>query len=552
MNYRFNELNQTEHLIRQGSLKKALNRVKELEKQPNLSEKDQLECQLLTIDALIQLGNVNEALRQVERFLRKDISIRFTSHALWLKCEALFRLGKHDDSLVIASQFEDLIKKLPKATQIEREYIIYCKGGFLQAKSGNYLYKGNVDLALDFARQSKQLYKPIAANFRIAQLDNLIGIAYQTKGDFSQAMNYYQQCLAISKEHGYRYYILAASGNISEIYRSKGDLIQALNHYQHQLSQLTQLEEFHSDTYLPVLLENIGYIHSQLGDLDQALKYLQKSYDIIKESQYQASLTPLASSNRSIGKVYYQRGDLDQALKYYQESLILQEEVGNLHDLATTLLDLIIITIDHHSLEQTNQYLDQLREINTQVKEVLINQQFRVAKALILKTKPRMMYNVKAQEILKQLTTEDIVENELAIIIMVNLCELLLDELKTYNEVEIFHEVKDLIQKLQLLAKNQHSFPLIIDVSILQSKFALIEGDLTQAAEILDQAEKIAQENALGLLEKKVINEKQLLEEQHETWQDLITNNAPFHERLTQTNLRDYIKVALQLASSKK
>lgn len=82
MNYRFNELNQTEHLIRQGSLKKALNRVKELEKQPNLSEKDQLECQLLTIDALIQLGNVNEALRQVERFLRKDISIRFTSHAL--------------------------------------------------------------------------------------------------------------------------------------------------------------------------------------------------------------------------------------------------------------------------------------------------------------------------------------------------------------------------------------------------------------------------------------------------------------------------------------
>jgi hypothetical protein len=182
---------------------------------------------------------------------------------------------------------------------------------------------------------------------------------------------------------------------------------------------------------------------------------------------------------------------------------------------------------------------------------VLINQRFRAAKALMLKTKPRMRHNAKAQEIFKQLTTEDIVENELAIIIMINLCELLLDELKAYNEVEIFQETKDLVQTLQLLAKEQRLFPLFIDVSILRSKFALIEGDFTQATEILDQAEIMAQEKTLGLLEGKVIKEKALLEEQHETWQSLINHNASFLERLNQAKLVEYIKFASQLKGSK-
>jgi tetratricopeptide (TPR) repeat protein len=548
MLYRSKELNQIEQLIYQGSLKEALNRVSELEKQPNLSEEDRLECQFVTINALIQLGDVNDALRQLERISKLDTSIRFSFHTLALKCEAFFRLGNYDDSLIVISQLEAEMKKLTKATQIEREYLIYIKGIILLGKGVNYLYKGNMDRALDFTQQSKEIFSQIGIKFRLAAIENVLGIIYETKGDWSQAMKYFQQCLAISNEHRFKYFIFIASNNIASIYRRKGDLIQALNHYQ---SQLAQLKEFDSDINRPIVFENIGHIYCQLGDLDQALKYLQKSHDIYKESQFKASVTPLASSTRSIGKVYYQRGDLDQALQYYQDSLKLQEEVGNLHNIAETLLDLILITIDHHSLELAKQYLEQLRKINAQMNSVLINQQFRVAQALILKTKPRLMHNAKAQEIFQQLLTEDIAENELAIIIMINLCELLLDELKTYNEDEIFQEAKDLVQQLQVLAENQRLFPLIIDIFILRSKFALIEGDLTHAATILDQAEKMAQEKTLGLLQGKIIQEKQLLEEQHQTWQDLISSNASFHERLNQAQLRDYIKVALQLKSGK-
>ncbi|MFX0050975.1 MAG: tetratricopeptide repeat protein [Candidatus Hermodarchaeota archaeon] len=546
MLYRLKELNQIEQLIHQGSLKEALKRVSELEKQPNLSQEDLFECQLVTIDALIQLGSITEALNQIDLILELNTSIRIPFRALGLKCEAFFRLGKYDDSLAVISQLEVEMEKLMKEPQIEREYLSYMKGIILLGKGVNYLYKGNLDCALDFTKQSKKKFSQIDSKFRLAAIENVLGIIYDNKGDLSQGMKYYQHSLAISNEHGYKYLIFVTSNNIANIYRRKGDLTQALKFFQ---SQLAQFDEYDFTINRPAVFENIGYIYCQLGDLDQALKYLQESYDLFKKSQFKASVTPLASSARSIGKVYYLRGNSDQALKYYQDSLKLQEEVGNVHDIAITLLELILITIDHHSLELANQYLAQLQKINSQVNNVLINQRFRVAQALILKSKPRLRHNAKAQRILQQLLSEDIVENELSIFIMTNLCELLLDELKIYNEDEIFQEAKDLVQQLQDLAESQRLFPLIIDILILRSKFALVEGDLTQAATILDQAEMTAHEKSLGLLERKVIQETQLLEQQHQSWQDLITSNASFHDRINQAQLRDYIKVALQLKS---
>jgi tetratricopeptide (TPR) repeat protein len=438
------------------------------------------------------------------------------------------------------------MEKLTKAPQIEREYLIYMEGYFFAGKGVNYLYKGDLDRALDFTQQSKKKFSQIGCKFRLAAMDNVLGIIYDNKGELSQAMKYYQQSLAISNEHGFKYLIWVVSNNIASIYRRKGDLIQALKFFQ---SQLAQFDEYDFTVNRPAVFENIGYIYCQLGDLDQALKYLQESYDLYKESQFKASVTPLASSARSIGKVYYLRGNSDQALKYYQDSLKLQEEVGNVHGISELFIDLILITIDHHSFDLANQYFERLQKINSQVNNVLINQRFRVAQALILKTKPRLRYNAKAQRILQQLLTEDIADNELTIIIMVNLCELLLDELKTYNEDEIFQEAKDLVQQLQDFAESQRLFPLIIDILILRSKFALVEGNLTQAVAILDQAEITAHEKSLGLLERKVIQEKQLLEQQHQSWQDLITSNASFHDRINQAQLRDYIKVALQLKS---
>ncbi|MFX0170891.1 MAG: hypothetical protein ACFE9L_03125 [Candidatus Hodarchaeota archaeon] len=80
-----------------------------------------------------------------------------------------------------------------------------------------------------------------------------------------------------------------------------------------------------------------------------------------------------------------------------------------------------------------------------------------------------------------------------------NLCELLLFELKSSSdeiteESEIFQEIKNLLDNLASSALQQHSIPLLVNTLILQAKFALVEGDLTEAMDLLNRAKAAADE----------------------------------------------------------
>ncbi|MFX1514149.1 MAG: hypothetical protein ACFFCQ_16350 [Promethearchaeota archaeon] len=104
-----------------------------------------------------------------------------------------------------------------------------------------------------------------------------------------------------------------------------------------------------------------------------------------------------------------------------------------------------------------------------------------------------------------------------------------------------------MLGNLVLLAEEQHSFLLLVNTLILQAKFTLVEGNLTRAMQLLDQAKGIAEEKNLGKLSEKISAEKQLLITQLDTWEDLIQDNAPLKERLTRARLEEYISKALEI-----
>ena len=135
---------------------------------------------------------------------------------------------------------------------------------------------------------------------------------------------------------------------------------------------------------------------------------------------------------------------------------------------------------------------------------------------------------------------------------MLNLCELLLDELKAFGQQEVFLEVSSLINQIYNLAQHTTSFPLIVDALILQAKFAMVEGNLIAAENFLVQASITVEEKNLGLLQEKTELEKNRLKEQLESWQKLIQDNRPIKERLEKAQLEEYISAALNLASYSK
>jgi hypothetical protein len=138
---------------------------------------------------------------------------------------------------------------------------------------------------------------------------------------------------------------------------------------------------------------------------------------------------------------------------------------------------------------------------------------------------------------------------------MLNICELLLFEIKSspdeiMNENEVFQEFKQLLNNLASLAQQQHSFPLIVDVTILQAKLALIEGNLTKTMQLLAQAKITAEEKKLQFLYIRVIREENHLKTQLSAWENLIKKNAPLKERLAQAQLEEYIVKARKIFDS--
>jgi hypothetical protein len=171
----------------------------------------------------------------------------------------------------------------------------------------------------------------------------------------------------------------------------------------------------------------------------------------------------------------------------------------------------------------------------------------RLAQAIELKKSPRLADKAKTQQLLKQIIQEDILPPDLVIYGMLNLCELLLDEVRAYGELEAFREADELSNQIYDIALEQGSTSLLVDALLFRSKFALLNGTVAEADRLLREALAVAEEKGLARLTEKVLREKESLEKEVVRWEDLITRAAPLRERLEHARLQDYIADAVRI-----
>ncbi|MBA7709173.1 hypothetical protein ES703_118085 [subsurface metagenome] len=316
----------------------------------------------------------------------------------------------------------------------------------------------------------------------------------------------------------------------------KGELDRVLEYYQQRLAIV---EELGNKWFLGDCLRSIGVLYSHRGDVDRALEYAQQYLAIAQELDNKLFI---AQALYHIGVIYWQKGAFAQALAHLEDELRYYEELGHNIAVGDCLYWLLQVSLDMGSPEQAQQYLDRLQHINEQEDHKGLSQSYRVAQALVLKTSPRIRDKARAQELFQQLIEEEMVHFFNTQLAMINLCELLLDELKAYGEVGVFQEAKSLVDKLYSLAQDRHSHSLVVNSLILKAKFAMIEGDLTTAVQYLEQARVTAEEKSLGQLAEKVTTEKQQLEAQYDTWEQFIQRNATFRERVEHARVSDYLK----------
>ncbi|MHA2203943.1 MAG: hypothetical protein ACW991_09660, partial [Candidatus Hodarchaeales archaeon] len=146
-----------------------------------------------------------------------------------------------------------------------------------------------------------------------------------------------------------------------------------------------------------------------------------------------------------------------------------------------------------------------------------------------------------AQKLLQQVEEDNIIYFELSVYAVFNLCDLLLTELRTFGNEEVLSEVKIWSSKLLELAQKQHSFSLLAETYLLQSRLALLELDIEQAQILLDNAKTLADENDLQQLHTKIMDEQFFLHEQSSKWERLKGQKLSIKDRINLIQLEDLL-----------
>jgi hypothetical protein len=235
--------------------------------------------------------------------------------------------------------------------------------------------------------------------------------------------------------------------------------------------------------------------------------------------------------------IYYHKGELNLSQNFLKRSLSLREEGRNPVGSANSLFHLLQISLDKGLLEDAKYYLNKLETIRNNIENLIIVQLHSIAEALLLKNSTRLPKRAKSEELLRSVIESEISDHEITTSAYLHLSDLLLEELKLTGEKEVLEEIKEIIDQLFDISKNQQSSSLMAETLWLKSKLFLISMDLREARHLLTQAQLIAEEKGLRRLALKISTEYDNLLNQMNKWQTLLKQDAPIAERLAITDI---------------
>jgi len=254
----------------------------------------------------------------------------------------------------------------------------------------------------------------------------------------------------------------------------------------------------------------------------------------------------IANNLNKLGLVYFQEGDLILAHSNFQRSIAIYRKLGDSIKHSEPIFNLIQTELELKAMDQVKRYLSVLKAISELTDDQLLQQRLSVANALYLKKQPRLISNAEAQQILVKIVDQKILDPELHIIAIKNLCEILLAELYLYQQKEVLNKIIQLSNLLIQIASNQRSSNLEIEVIILQARLSLISGDINQCSNLLKRAENLAEDANLVFLKNKITEENHHLLNELDRWNNLNTKGLTIRKSMEISDIQSYMESLLK------
>ena len=358
-------------------------------------------------------------------------------------------------------------------------------------------------------------------------------------GKFSEAIIYTDELLQESQKGGdfvpsldvlliqaFSHIIL---GNVSK----SEDLIKKADNLFMKIKGTSTIDLRESESFLVRIKANIC---TWKGEIHRSLELNKEAFELAKDSKNKELIS---MSLVNIAEKYGLLGDYDNAILYAERAIEIQYQ----HWLIFPLGLIIDILLDKGDIEGANSYFQQISEIREKDKSEINDILYRYYKAILLKTSLRSKNRVKSEKLLKQ-----IIDNEggiksfwakKGIFAIINLCDLLLIELRITNYPEIIDEIQPYIQKLLDFTEQQHSYWILCETHLLQARLALISLNIREARQFLTQAQIIAEKYGFYQLAIKISNEHDELLKQLTMWENLKKSTSSLKERMELARLNE-------------
>jgi tetratricopeptide (TPR) repeat protein len=533
-----------------------------------------LKYMLLKSKLLIKLGEYNECLSLVTEVLEKlihDWDLFCQIDFLLQKAEALEQLADFDEEYKTIETIENLISKV----DVQPDKIDNWLGHLHKLKGWYDVNKTHFDEAFDHLRLSLELFERNQDKENMAQVFYLLGSLHLRKGERDKSLDFYQMNLKLREEIGNQEDIGLALRYIGVYYSINREFTEALSYYdrslpileksenkRHQgnlynslgltyyhLGDLNKASEYYelalfylqqvgNKLHIAYILSNIGSVERLRGNLEKALKAHLQCLEIFDEVN---SIQNIGAQLLYIGRTYLRMGEHKKALSFLNQALEYRRKTGNYAFIANGLYVLIKYYTFVNNVEEAKKHFKELKEINELEENLLIIQRTKIAEALILKLDNRSKSRVKAEELLEQVIDMELIDFNLYLDAMLNLCEVFVIEIKLTGNNEVLKDIRILLEKLFVIAMQQQSFWVLAQVHWIQAHLALIDWDINKAQKSLTEAQIIAEEKGYNHLAKRISQEFDKTLNQMDLWEQLRENNASIIERIEVTQLDDLL-----------
>ncbi|MHA2252611.1 MAG: hypothetical protein ACXAD7_19760 [Candidatus Kariarchaeaceae archaeon] len=535
-----------DYLVQQNNNEQALQEIMQLH------EEDKIVGQIYKSFIMLNERKVNEAITIVNKILEENrslINLIQEFGARVSKTESLLRLSKP------VKAFKELIpcdKLLQRMDDTEKEQLNLLEAKYYTLKGRFHTEKGDLEKGLNNYLNGLVIFEKSDNKFEIYYQLNNIGWIYRVQGKLDRAFEYFHRQLKTSNDIGDPKYVGWSTWNLGKIVFYKGDLRGARKFAEESFTIFKELK------YQPGILTayiQIASIHRALGDFDTGLEYYQKVSKFYGKIAYNNETIPhiYCVALRNIGLIYYHKNKMKKSIGNLKNAFTTHQSLCIARN---TLYDFELIVVNWY-LVRTSIEINDKNLAENSLKELLkiaekwpwANIFHKAAQALVLKSKKRAKYKIQAQQILNEIVDKRF-DYEFEFTIKVNLCELLLDELKFYGEEDVLQEIQKLLSSISGLAKNLRSITNLVILYSLEAKLALIEGDAELSKNMLNKALSLAVDKGMEMLMTKIEYQQNYLMSQLEEWKVMLVKNSSLQEKFELLNLKKYIETAISVVKN--